>query len=108
MDIDEYSAAAQEFAVYDPNLDPFYPAFGLAGEVGEVMEHIKKMLRDDDGALTEERQSALEKELGDVAWYWQQMCTVLGLQPSLVLKMNLDKLYDRKNRGVLHGSGSDR
>jgi len=38
----------------------------LAGEIGEVVEKIKKIIRDEDGLLTKERCEEIEKELGDV------------------------------------------
>jgi NTP pyrophosphatase (non-canonical NTP hydrolase) len=44
-------------------------ALGLAGEVGEVVEHIKKALRDDAGVITGNRRAALTTELGDALWY---------------------------------------
>lgn len=42
---------------------------GLCGETGEVCEKIKKLIRDDNSILTEDRRLAICKELGDVMWY---------------------------------------
>lgn len=86
----------------------FYPALGLNGEAGEVAEHVKKMDRDDNGFLTEERKNSLMKEAGDVCWYLAALCHELNVSFGEVAQMNLDKLADRKKRGVLKGSGDNR
>ena len=77
---------------------------GLAGEVGEVVEPIKKLFRDG----TQPDKEMLKKELGDVVFYWARICRRFGFQPSEVLKANVEKLKSRHERGVLRGSGNDR
>jgi NTP pyrophosphatase (non-canonical NTP hydrolase) len=77
--------------------------FGLAGESGEVMEHLKKYLR--DGTLNEE---ALKKELGDVVFYWARICRYFGFSPSSVLDAQIEKTKGRKKRGTQRGSGDNR
>jgi NTP pyrophosphatase (non-canonical NTP hydrolase) len=78
-------------------------ALGLAGESGEVIEHIKKLIRDD--YLDHD---ALKKELGDVAFYWARICRYFGFWPSEVLAANVAKLESRRERGKLRGDGDDR
>ena len=109
LSFSEYQKESAKTAVY-PNIGSnfIYPALGLAGETGEVMDKISKIIRDDNERLTEERRKQIEKELGDVLWFLAQLCTELGLDLSEVAQKNLDKLFDRKRRGVLHGSGDDR
>jgi NTP pyrophosphatase (non-canonical NTP hydrolase) len=51
---------------------------------------------------------ALIKELGDVEWYVAQIADQIKVTLGTVLNMNLLKLADRKERGVLGGSGDDR
>lgn len=46
-----------------------YTALGLAGEVGEVCDQVKKILRDDGNAFTEVRLTKIAGELGDALWY---------------------------------------
>lgn len=87
----------------DPRRSLFIMSLGLAGETGEVMEKIKKYVR--DGTLDKE---ALMKELGDVAFYWARICREFGFKPSDVLEMNITKLDDRRKRGVQQGSGDNR
>jgi len=82
---------------------------GLVGEAGEVAEKIKKVVR--DGNTDIEAYSMLEaiqKELGDVIFYWHAMHGALKLDPEETIKMNMEKLTSRKERGVLQGSGDNR
>ena len=106
MNFKEYQTQTKETAIYPKGFT--YPALGLSGEAGEVAEHIKKALRDDDGKMTPERKEKLKKELGDVLWYLSQLSTELGLDLAEVAQCNLDKLAGRKSKGTLQGSGSDR
>jgi NTP pyrophosphatase (non-canonical NTP hydrolase) len=76
---------------------------GLAGEVGEVMELLKKHVR--DGHMDRKQ---LKKELGDVAYYWARICSAHGFKPSEVLGENRSKLNGRLERNTLRGSGNDR
>ena len=109
LNFDEYQTAAAFTADYARmGKNPNYPALGLAGEAGEVCEHIKKIERDDAGIITRKRRHALKKEIGDVLWYIATLCTELDLSMADVAQGNLDKLADRHARGVIHGSGDER
>lgn len=85
-----------------------YVALGVAGEAGEVAEQIKKLLRDDDGNLTSEREAKIKKEIGDVLWYLARMCVELDFELDDVAVDNLAKLQSRQRTGALHGEGSSR
>lgn len=85
-----------------------YVGLGLAGESGEVAEKIKKIIRDSSGVIRAEQRTAVAKELGDVLWYVAQVATEFGLSLGDVGEANLEKLADRKARGVLGGSGDER
>ncbi len=76
---------------------------GLVGEAGEVAEKIKKVIR--DGSAD---RKAIQKELGDVIFYWYAMHGALKLDPEETIKMNMEKLTSRKERGVIQGSGDER
>lgn len=85
-----------------------YPALGLAGETGEVVEKIKKMIRDDGAQLTEERQQLLKKELGDVLWYVAALASDLGLTLEEIGQHNGEKLRERMSQGLIQGDGDTR
>ena len=110
MDFKTYQTHAFTTAVY-PNRGQgnwTYAALGLAGETGEVCEKLKKAIRDDGGRVSDERRTALQKEIGDVLWYVASLCTELGLDLDQVATLNLEKLAARKSANRLHGDGDNR
>lgn len=109
MEFKEYQQESRKTAVYPVIGQGFvYPALGLAGESGEVVEKIKKIFRDQQGIVGDEQRQAVAKELGDVLWYLAQLATELDLDLNQVAQDNLDKLFSRQQRGQLHGSGDER
>lgn len=84
-----------------------YVALGL-GEAGEVQGKVKKILRDDDFIVTDEKREAIALELGDVLWYVARMADELGYSLQQIADKNIEKLFDRAERGVLGGSGDYR
>ena len=108
MGMNEYQRLAEVTVVYKPELKVIYPTIGLCGETGEVAEKVKKWLRDDGGQMTDERRELLKKELGDVMWYLAVLAKDLGLTLDEIARHNIEKLLDRKERGVVHGKGDIR
>lgn len=119
----EYQQGTAKTAIYPGQgtaVGLMYCGLKLAGESGEVAENIGKAIRDDGllqkvdifafvpNKLTEERRAKLKKELGDALWYISQAATEIGFSLAEIAEANLDKLGDRKARGVLQGSGDDR
>lgn len=109
MDFNEYQKLSRETAMY-PNLGKniVYPTLGLVGESGEIAEKVKKVIRDSNGVVTDETRELIKKELGDVLWYISQLSVEFGFNLEDVAELNIKKLSDRKDRGVLHGSGDNR
>jgi NTP pyrophosphatase (non-canonical NTP hydrolase) len=108
VEFSDYQRFSRRTAEYPREAWLTYPALGLAGEAGEVAEHAKKAIRDDAGMVTDERRSAMAKELGDVLWYVSQLASELGLELDRIARDNLEKLFSRQRRGVLSGSGDER
>ncbi len=93
MTIDEYAAWAATIAKVEEhpsNERLSYLGLGLAGESGEVAEHIKKLLR--DGWLD---QAGLVDELGDVIYYWACLCASTGQKPSELLTASAARINRR-------------
>ena len=109
MIFNEYQSEARKTAVY-PNIgnNIYYPALGLAGESGEVVGKISKIMRDDNDIVTEDSKLKLEKELGDVLWYVAQLATELDLSLDEIATNNIRKLQSRKEINQIHGSGDNR
>jgi len=109
MNFKDYQKKVMETAIYPHQGDNLsYPALGLTGEAGEVADKIKKLIRDDGGVLTDKRRVEMIKKLGDVLWYLAAMAMELGVSLEEVAKTNVEKLADRKKRGVLTGEGDNR
>lgn len=109
MKLNEYQEHARSTALYLQNdAAKFYPYFGLAGETGEVMEKVKKIIRDKNGNFSDEDKLALKKELGDVMWYIANIAKDLNMTLEDVAKTNIEKLQSRKEKGTLRGSGDNR
>lgn len=110
MRIEDYQRQAMQTAVYPSRGtgDIGYPVLGLAGEAGEIADHAKKVLRDDEGRITPERREKIMDEMGDVLWYLAALATELQVGLTYVAERNLRKLADRASRGKLHGEGDNR
>jgi len=109
MTFQEYQEEARKTAIY-PNKDNnyIYPALGLVGEAGEIAEKIKKVIRDDNYEITDEKREELTKELGDVLWYIANLSKELNISMEDIAMRNIEKLKSRQERGVLGGSGDNR
>lgn len=109
MDFEEYQQAARETAIYPAKgANIYYPAMGLGGEAGEILNKVKKIMRDKSGIVDRQTQIGLSKELGDVLWYLSNMCDELGLDLEEIAEENILKLQSRQKRGTLQGEGDDR
>lgn len=127
MQLDEYAAFTDETAIYGQSVDEVlrqaqvttgtilakwmrlaYATGKLNGEAGELGEEVFKALRDDSCELTQVRKDKIRKELGDVLWYVARIARELDIHLDDIAAENMTKLKDRKDRGVLGGSGNDR
>lgn len=84
----EYQDLIEEMPLYDD------PILGLVGEVGEVVEHIKKARR----AGGRHRILVIEdftKELGDVLWYLTRLASEYDINMVDVATTNIEKLRER-------------
>ena len=83
--------------------DLFVMTTGLGGEVGEVLEKLKKLVR--DGTYDGE---GLARELGDVLFYLTTIARKFGYSLEDIMAINVAKLNDRSARGVMRGEGDNR
>lgn len=84
--------------------DPGYIVLGLVGEVGELYGYLAKSVRDG----YEPEQKKLLGEMGDILWFFTEMCSDMGFQLNDVASYNLEKLAKRAQDNKLQGSGDDR
>jgi NTP pyrophosphatase (non-canonical NTP hydrolase) len=105
----EYQKRAAETAIFPKTKALEYLTLGLTGEAGEIANKVKKLIR--DGADVEgynDKLNQIANELGDVLWYCAMLANELDANLGKVMESNLDKLSDRKSRGVIGGSGDNR
>ena len=120
MNATEYQVKAHDFASYGDNA--MYPALGLAEEAGEVCGKIAKFIRKHEGidpmtaryelenkvTITDDElkfRKDLSRELGDTMWMLAELCTNYGLDMGEVMAENIEKLADRKDKGLIIGEG---
>lgn len=72
-----------------------YHSLGLAGEVGELIENIKKTFRDNGGQLTEKRRNNIFSEAGDVLFYLSNLLNSFDIKLSDVAIANQKKMLIR-------------
>ena len=103
MTADFYEERASLTAIYPKEKALEYLALGLTSEAGEVAGKVKKLIRDGKGD-----KKAIASEIGDVLWYCAMLAKETKVPLNDIMKDNLKKLYSRKERGTLQGSGDNR
>ena len=105
MKFNEFQDLAMSTRLESANL--LYALMGLVGEVGEVYSLFAKGIR--DGVEDEEAfRDKVKKELGDVLWFVAAICEDMDYTMDECAEAVVKKLKDRKERGVLGGSGDER
>lgn len=84
---------------------PEYALLGLAGEVGEIYSLAAKSVR--DGRRYDYEQN-MKKELGDALWFIAAIALDNGYTLDEIAQGNIEKLFSRRDRGTLQGSGDNR
>ena len=75
---------------------------------GLIAGHIKKSIRDDDGFMDLKREKLIVACLSKYMHHLEFIAEDYGHTVNALLNANLNKLADRKQRGVLKGSGDHR
>lgn len=71
---------------------------GLSSETGELTEIVKKIVFQGK-PLDQDNLFHMKRELGDIMWYWINMCRALHLDPNEVIAENVRKLQARYPNG---------
>lgn len=117
MDLNDYQNRALESSLFSAKFAPkvrgfdfwrCYCGLGLAGEAGEYANKLKKVYRDNNGIVTEDKRRALMKELGGALWYIAAAADSIGYTLDEVACTNLETLQERLEKGTLQGDGDDR
>lgn len=81
-------------------------ALGLCAETGEFCEIPKKVFFQGKN-LSAEAVFHMQRELGDIMWYWINACRALHLDPNAVIVENIRKLEARYPGGVFDAYHSE-
>lgn len=100
-DIDDYMRWTRSTVQYPASKEGEYVHNGLISEVGEYYGATAKFHRGD--YEYDEWRKRVTKELGDVFWMLVRTCDYFDIVPSDVLKINIDKLTDRKRNNTIKG-----
>lgn len=92
------------YAKWPPSKEQEYLTLGLAAEVGEVLDHYAKSVRD----VKPYDKHKLIKELADVLFFVTMLADREGLALADLANILVNKLDDRFKRGVIQGSGDER
>lgn len=79
-------------------------AMGLAGESGEIVDHMKKYIFHSH----ELDKTEMAKELGDILWYVANLADVLGFTLDEIAQMNINKLKTRYPSGFSEKDSRER
>lgn len=107
MSPNEYQQKCLEYAL-PTSLNSAYLVTGLCSEAGEVAGAYAKNIRDNYYEESPDIYSAMRKEIGDVLWFCAVLSNWYGFDLESVMRHNIEKLEDRKQRNVISGSGDDR
>lgn len=84
------------------------PTVKLPVYAGQVAEVAKKTLRDSGGNLPQEKRPIVASALVEILYCLFEIGNQWSINMDDVAQGNIDKLFDRKERGALQGSGDDR
>ena len=76
--------------------------------VGRIAEIAKKMIRDNSGVLPPEKLPVVKDSTCQILLCLFDICTQWSINMDDVAQANIDKLFSRRDRGVLSGSGDNR
>ena len=79
-------------------------SMGLAGESGELIDHLKKACFHGH----EINQTYVSKELGDILWYIAGLATALNIDLDESAQENIDKLKARYPKGFSESASQNR
>lgn len=82
--------------------------YGPHYNCGIICELVKKSIRDNGGNITSQIKEKILLNLRTIYSNLIWFCNIYSIDPFFVMEENIKKLFSRRDRGVLGGSGNDR
>ena len=108
LTLDSYQCYAVGTADCSESYHIIYPTLGLSGEAGEVVEKVKKVIRDHNGDFSPVLCEEIALEIGDVLWNCAVLAHHIGYRLETIARMNQRKINRRLSNGTLHCNGDER
>ena len=80
----------------------------LSLEGSKIAGYLKKLMRDDNGVLNEDKKIKIVDSLKKIAFLMNKYEKDYQVSQKIIMEKNIEKLYSRKERGTLKGSGDNR
>jgi NTP pyrophosphatase (non-canonical NTP hydrolase) len=87
---------------------PIETKLKLSTEASKIAGYLKKIIRDDDGILVDEKKEKIILSLKKIVYIVNRYESEYRISKLDIMNTNLEKLFSRKSRGVLKGSGDNR
>ena len=87
---------------------PIESELSIGIEASKIAGYLKKIIRDDNGIMTNSKKDKIINSLKKIVFLLQKYQKDHNLNTLDIMKKNIEKLYSRKERGVLKGSGDNR
>jgi len=106
-------------SIYDDAIDSFREVLytdkndalsTMRAAAAQICGRVKKWLRDEDPDSLPSDEKMMDIEFSLISYLAAMLfiCTELGVSWNTVTQLNIDKLFDRKNRDMIKGSGDNR
>lgn len=102
---DNFTEVGTQLKIRDDQRSPLIKISVYAGRIAEVA---KKMIRDNDGVLMMDKAMIVRDSLVEVWACLYEICGQQSINMDDVARANIVKLFSRRDRSVLQGSGDDR
>ncbi len=89
-------------------MSPEMALVNLLNSVRKILGRLKKLIRDENGNLSEGSKKIIITEMIKTLGYLNKLETAFSFKQEDTFRINIEKLTDRKNRNVIQGDGDKR
>jgi NTP pyrophosphatase (non-canonical NTP hydrolase) len=94
MEFEKYQMESRKSAVYAQDNKVIRVALGLSAECGEVVEQIRNRYNINADYQNIEFKKRIKKELGDLLWYFSNLCSDMSMSMEEIAEDNLKRINE--------------